>query len=69
MKHDLPPPDEALDLILKAAQQCSVATTLPREAVLDVCPVCSKAIIIRHGHAVCESGMCRGRILEGCCGE
>ena len=67
MNHDLPPTDDALDKILTVAHE--VATRLPREAVMDVCPVCSRPIIIQHGHAMCVSGMCRGRILEGCCGE
>jgi hypothetical protein len=42
-------------------------TQLPREAVLDVCPVCSRPISMEHGHAVCRSGLCRYRIIEGCC--
>lgn len=69
MNHDLPPVDEALGIILEAAKDCSVATRMPREAVLDCCPVCSRPVIIRHGHAICNSGMCRERVIEGCCGE
>lgn len=69
MNHGLPPVDDALDIILEAARECSVATSLPRQAVLDVCPVCSKPILIRHGHAICDSEICRERMIEGCCGE
>lgn len=67
MNHDLPPTDEALDMILEAAH--SVVTQPARSAVLDCCPVCSRPIVIRHGHAICNSGMCRERMIEGCCGE
>lgn len=42
-------------------------TILPRQAVLDVCPICSRPIKMLQGHAVCDSGICRGRIIEGCC--
>lgn len=38
-----------------------------RQAVLDVCPVCSRAIVMIHGHAVCRSAICKERIIEGCC--
>lgn len=34
-----------------------------------VCPVCSRPLIIRNGEAICESGMCRHRVVEGCCGD
>jgi hypothetical protein len=69
MNHDLPPVDDALDIILEAAKECAVATSLPRQAVLDVCPVCSRPVIVRNGHAICVSAMCRERVIEGCCGE
>jgi hypothetical protein len=36
---------------------------------LDVCPICSARVILRHGHTVCVSAMCRERVIDGCCGE
>ena len=42
-------------------------TQLPRQAVLDVCPVCSRPIEMIQGHAVCRSAICKMRIVEGCC--
>jgi hypothetical protein len=39
----------------------------PGEAA--VCPVCSRPLRMRNGHAECVSGLCRGRLVEGCCGD
>jgi hypothetical protein len=35
----------------------------------DVCPVCNTPVIMRNGHTVCISPMCRERVIEGCCGD
>ena len=32
-----------------------------------VCPVCSRALVMEHGEAVCRSGMCHFRVVEDCC--
>ena len=70
MNTDLPPTDEPMEKLIATAKEITfIRTQLPRQAVLDVCPVCCKPVIIRHGHAVCTSALCRQRVLEGCCGE
>ncbi len=48
-------------------QVTQLMTEMPRMALLDVCPVCSRPILVRHGHSVCTSGMCRNRPIEDCC--
>jgi hypothetical protein len=67
IQHEMLPTNLSED-VLNIAHKIAM-TQPPRQSVLDVCPVCSRPIVIRHGHAMCVSGMCRGRILEGCCGE
>ncbi len=68
MQHNMTPTNFG-EAVLEVAHQLARVTQLPRQAVLDVCPVCCRPIKIVHGHAICDSGLCRGRILEGCCGE
>ncbi len=65
IQESMAPPDEVMIKVLRASRQ--IATILPREALQDVCPVCSRPIIVRDGHAMCVSGLCRGRIIEDCC--
>ncbi len=50
-------------------KETKLETVLPREAALEVCPICGSKVIARNGHTLCNSPTCKDRIIEGCCGD
>ena len=55
------PSEEVMEKILQQARELS--RDVPR------CPLCGEQLAQRNAELVCESVVCRGRIVEGCCGQ
>ncbi len=52
---------------MEKVEKGELETVLPREAALEVCPICGFKVIARNGHTVCTSLLCKNRPIDDCC--